>query len=216
MLINIIVLVAREAEALLEKNNPGALKAALDVLGPLQTSKQYPDLIKSENKHPFTECATFADEIKGEGMSWQSDWHFVDQPYYDQGGSAEDFPDFKPASVKVYEALDALTKFLKGDKSADDTEYVKQVKSHFDDEADQKSFALRLVIHYTGDVHQPLHTVSAVDKTYPKGDRGGNDERMPEKEGVNELHALWDSVIYDFAGYPDLVSLLDFLPMKFL
>ena len=117
--------------------------------------------------------------------------------------------------MKVYEALDALTKFLKGDKSADDTEYVKQVKSHFDDEADQKSFALRLVIHYTGDVHQPLHTVSAVDETYPKGDRGGNDERMPEKEGVNELHALWDSVIYDFAGYPDLVSLLDFLPMKF-
>ena len=83
LLITTVVIVAREAEALLEKNNPGALKAALDVLKPLQTSKQYPDLIKSENKHPFTECATFADEIKGEGMSWQSDWHFVDQPYYD-------------------------------------------------------------------------------------------------------------------------------------
>ena len=80
---NKILIVAREAESLLKKNNPDALNAALEVLKPLQTSKQYPDLIKSEGKHPFTECATFADEIKGEGMSWQSDWHFVDQPYFD-------------------------------------------------------------------------------------------------------------------------------------
>ena len=77
------ILVAREAESLLKENNPDALNAALEVLKPLQTSKQYPDLIVSEDKHPFTECATFADEIKGEGMGWQSDWHFIDQPYYD-------------------------------------------------------------------------------------------------------------------------------------
>ena len=71
------------------------------------------------------------------------------------------------------------------------------------------SFALRLVIHYTGDVHQPLHGTSVVDKNYPKGDRGGNDEHMPDPNntGVNELHALWDSVIYAFPGYPVLVSL---------
>ena len=65
------ILVAREAESLLKENNPDALNAALEVLKPLQTSKQYPDLIVSEDKHPFTECATFADEIKGEGMGWQ-------------------------------------------------------------------------------------------------------------------------------------------------
>lgn len=78
------------------------------------------------------------------------------------------------------------------------------MKSHFDDEADQKSFALRLVIHYAGDIHQPLHAVSAVDNDYPSGDRGGNDEHMPTKDEVNELHALWDSVIYDFGGRPKL------------
>ena len=82
------------------------------------------------------------------------------------------------------------------------------MKQNFDDKADQKSFALRLVIHYAGDIHQPLHTVSVVDHDYPEGDRGGNDEHIPDNgDGVNELHALWDSVIHDFPGYPTLVSL---------
>ena len=87
----------------------------------------HPDITKSEKDHPFTECATFADEIKGEGMNWQSNWHFVDRPYLDQGGTIDDYPDFKPEDVKVYEALDSLTKFLKGDSSADDTVYVKTI-----------------------------------------------------------------------------------------
>jgi hypothetical protein len=48
--------------------------------------------------------------------------------------------------------------------------------------------------------------VSAVDALYPKGDMGGNLERFPDPDstGVNELHALWDSVIYDYPGYPTL------------
>ena len=29
------------------------------------------------------ECAPFADTIKGQGYSFQSDWHFVNQPYTD-------------------------------------------------------------------------------------------------------------------------------------
>ena len=51
-------------------------------------------------------------------MIWQSVWHFIDQPYYDQGGSAEDFPGFIPATETIDMALDALTRYLKGDKSS--------------------------------------------------------------------------------------------------
>jgi hypothetical protein len=40
-------------------------------------------MIVSERNYPFVECATFADEIKLKGMTWQSDWHFDDQPYLD-------------------------------------------------------------------------------------------------------------------------------------
>ena len=84
-------LVARRAQYLLENQNPDALTAALDVLSSLKDS--YPDLIE-EGSHPFTECATFADDIKHKGYSFQSDWHFINLPYFDEGGSAEDYPDF--------------------------------------------------------------------------------------------------------------------------
>ena len=106
------------------------------MLNDLATSKQHPGLVKSERDHPFTECATFADEIKDEGMDWQTNWHFIDQPYFDQGGSEKDYPDFKPGMVKVNEALDVLTRFLKGDATTENTVYVKTIKEHFKDERD--------------------------------------------------------------------------------
>ena len=53
---------------MLEAKDDGALEKALEVLAPL--AKNHPDLIVSEGDHPFTECATFADEIKDEGMNW--------------------------------------------------------------------------------------------------------------------------------------------------
>merc|ERR1712083_571545 len=86
--------------------------------------------------------------------------------------------------------------------SADNTTYVKQIKDAFSYEEDQKSFALRLVIHYVGDIHQPLHDDAEVDSTYSKGDRGGNDEKIKEIDGVDNMHAVWDSVIYTYTGFP--------------
>lgn len=66
------------------------------------------------------------------------------------------------------------------------------------------STAMRLLIHYVGDVHQPLHASSRVDHEYPKGDRGGNDFPLPSLDGIKELHAVWDSVLYEFEGYATL------------
>lgn len=63
---------------------------------------------------------------------------------------------------------------------------------------------MRLIIHYVGDVHQPLHATSRVDHEYPKGDFGGNTVKLPAKDGVTNLHALWDSVSYEYSGYAKL------------
>jgi len=104
----------------------------------------------------------------------------------------------------VLGALTDLTAFLKGE-DVSTSSYVDQIKSSFSDENDQQSFALRLVIHYVGDIHQPLHSVSGVSDEYPKGDRGGNSEWIdPNIDGVGNLHSVYDSVIYKYTGYPDL------------
>ena len=65
----------------------------------------------------------------------------------------EDFPDFHMPPVDVIHALGDLTGFLKGEKTKETSIYVAQIAEIFPDEADQKSFALRMVIHYVGDIH---------------------------------------------------------------
>jgi hypothetical protein len=63
------------------------------------------------------------------------------------------------------------------------------------------STALRLLIHYVGDVHQPLHASNRVNRAYPKGDRGGNDFPLPSHYGVKELHAVFDDVFWEYYGH---------------
>ena len=59
------------------------------------------------------------------------------------------------------------------------------------------SFHLRLLIHYIGDIHQPLHASSRYTKDYPEGDEGGNAFKVHvnASEQITNLHALWDSVV---------------------
>jgi len=78
------------------------------------------------------------------------------------------------------------------------------VRNHSDTEEEAKSVAMRLLIHYAGDIHQPLHCTSRVDSKWPKGDYGGNDVFIKEKDNIKELHAAWDSVLYEYEGYADL------------
>jgi len=52
-----------------------------------------------------------------------------------------------------------------------------------------------MIIHYIGDLHQPLHAVALVNSTYPSGDMGGNKEYLPTNAcGATNLHSAWDSV----------------------
>ena len=58
---------------------------------------------------------------------------------------------------------------------------------------------MRLLIHYVGDVSQPLHTSTRLTKEHPKGDLGGNLFNISSPKGyksIDNLHALWDSAIY--------------------
>lgn len=63
-----------------------------------------------------------------------------------------------------------------------------------------QNFALRLVLHVLGDLHQPLHSAQGYfnDTRFgylPEGDRGGNliPIRPPQWDEIRNLHALWDA-----------------------
>lgn len=69
------LLVARRAQDILAEFNPEILSKALVELETLRKSN--PDLTSREDQHPFTECASFADDVKGD-YGFQSGWHFID------------------------------------------------------------------------------------------------------------------------------------------
>lgn len=63
--------------------------------------------------------------------------------------------------------------------------------------------ALRLIIHFVGDIHQPLHCATRVSSANPEGDRGGNllSIEVPGKNGElrkSNLHSYWDAGIESF------------------
>jgi hypothetical protein len=51
--------------------------------------------------------------------------------------------------------------------------------------------ALRYLLHFVGDIQQPLHCSSAVWASNPDGDAGGNEFSLGG--GWGQLHSLWDS-----------------------
>lgn len=62
---------------------------------------------------------------------------------------------------------------------------------------EERAQALRYLIHFVGDVHQPLHASALDSDSFPNGDRGGNDYKVGPIEGwgdrpITNLHILWD------------------------
>jgi hypothetical protein len=59
----------------------------------------------------------------------------------------------------------------------------------------QRAAFLPLLIHFVGNMHQPLHYCSLVNDTYPNGDKGGNDFYVKPASWGIERHSLWDGVL---------------------
>lgn len=81
--INGHLFVANIAQDLLIENSPSSFNSALTMLEYLKNYDA--SLTAGEADHPFVECATFADDIKYHGGAWQSDFHFVDNPFIGEG-----------------------------------------------------------------------------------------------------------------------------------
>lgn len=194
---------ARVAYDHLTKEAPHALKIANDMLAVYSGSNS--ESTHLEKDYPFVECATFADEIKAHGGSYQSDWHFIDTPYLDEGDSIDDYPEYQFKDENIGTVIPAIIAWLKESPGYKDSFVYKNIIAHVSEEEQAKSYALRLLIHYVGDLHQPLHATSRVDHKYPKGDQGGNFFHVAEEDGVKNLHSVWDSMVYEYTGKTILV-----------
>jgi nuclease S1 len=120
-------------------------------------------LLAIEPGATLTSISTWADDTRDRSTAA---WHYVNMPrgagcLYDR---ARDCPDGRC----VVEALNAQIQRLNAGSAADQLE------------------ALKYVVHFVADVHQPLHAAFA-------DDRGGNTYQLQAFGRGTNLHAVWDS-----------------------
>lgn len=110
--------------------------------------------------------STYGDEIKSdERFRSYGPWHYVNYPF---DSSYETHP--KSERGDLIQGINFCISVLKDDVAS----------------KEDKAFHLKMLVHFIGDLHQPLHVGIADDK-------GGNDFQVRWfKDGTN-LHAVWDT-----------------------
>lgn len=108
-------------------------------------------------------------------------WHFADIPLGQQYDGDARYCNRSPWGDCIVEALDRFNDVLFNDFSDFPTNRLEYDNS--------REEALKFIVHFVGDLHQPLH---CADKD---GDGGGNRRRVRFFNASTNLHSLWDSGI---------------------
>lgn len=157
--------------------NPTAKARAMELLAikinPAAVTAKSPD---------FVNAAHWADDLRPfTAFDPFKELHFIDTPFATDGTPLPEVP-----TPNIVTALE---------------ENVSVLKTSTDKNAQAQ--ALRFIIHFVGDIHQPLHCATRVDSTHPEGDRGGNQVsiKVPGANGKlksTNLHSYWDDGIGSF------------------
>lgn len=119
------------------------------------------------------EVASWADQIRRErGRPSTSSWHYVNVPLEAAGYDA------RRDSPKTTDIIEATASQV---AAISDTTLP----------TDERAEALKFVVHFIGDMHQPLHCAD-------RGDRGGNSTPvyLLKAEGKpSNLHTVWDTLL---------------------
>ena len=147
------------------------------------------------------EVANWADEIKGDPkFNAFAPLHYAD--VYEEYKSYQDSPPVKGGDV--VSAIETLTQFLQTKK----TESLKQIPALSNIDA---AVAVKLLVHFIGDVHQPLHVIEGkTSQGQPL--LGGNIFRINWfKRWETNVHSIWDDEMVDFErlSYTEYASYLD-------
>ncbi|MFZ0679991.1 S1/P1 nuclease [Candidatus Binatus sp.] len=149
--------------AVIAANNltPAASSHVADMLGAPADKRAIAYAMEAASILPDTE---FREEDKS-----TAPWHFIDICLQDhRAGVAARCPDGKCVTAKI-------------------DEYAKRLKESRYDRWGAKG-DLAFLIHFVGDIHQPLHAANDAD-------RGGNCVPVDARSRETNLHAIWDTTV---------------------
>lgn len=120
-------------------------------------------------------ASNWPDFIKSDtSYKYLDSWHYVNIPGgLDQAGVFQFLDSDKQANV--YNKIPEMIAILKNKQST----------------SDQKKMAMRLLIHFVGDVHEPMHTAR-------KEDLGGNKVYVTWFGQKTNLHHVWDESLIEY------------------
>ena len=125
----------------------------------------------------LAQASTWPDETKAQTHT--GDWHFIDLAIQDR---KSDIPERCPHDACVTARVRL---------------FAAELKARTPDPRWSEREALSYLVHFVGDIHQPLHDTSDADL-------GGNCERLTETVGeAKNVHALWDGGIINSMDVSD-------------
>ncbi len=121
----------------------------------------------------LAQASTYADEIKSDrSFSRYSNWHYVNYPL---------------------DSTYALSEKSEYGDIVRGSEYCISVLRNPGSTREEKEFHLKLLVHFIGDLHQPMHAGRSED-------RGGNDIQVRWFNRGSNLHRVWDSDMIESYG----------------
>ena len=134
------------------------------------TKKARKNIERVLGNESLAEVSNYMDFIKSERKyDFMGPWHYCTIPdgqTYEQAGT--------PEEGDVIQTIERLITELKTRNFTDQDE----------------AFALKMLVHLIGDIHQPLHVGNG-------NDRGGNDIKVKYFGRDSNLHRVWDSQMID-------------------
>ena len=125
----------------------------------------------------LSDVSTWADEIRNQPEYRQTgSWHFLNLPL---GLSYAEFT----KQVEGMEQANVYSALLQQEKVLADKEAPREKRVE----------ALKFVVHFVGDLHQPMHISRAEDK-------GGNTIQVNYDGAGTNLHSLWDTKLLEHQG----------------
>ncbi len=139
-----------------------------------EARKTVEDLLKEDADQSLTAASTWADRIKSDpGYNWADSLHYVNLA---EGADAYDPQRDCASGDCVVAAIDRFTLVMRDPNAP----------------LEKRREALKFVVHFVGDVHQPMHASRAAD-------RGGNSIKVTFFDAHTDLHTLWDKQLFRHA-----------------
>lgn len=183
------MLVANIAYHHLNSNAKKELKRLLPFMSVESTVRKDYSYNSKEPNYTLMAISHWPDDLNAypNYLTTMKTWHYIQHAYSEDGTA---FPVDIPRDNVVW-AISHMRKHLSQKKGND-----------YD-----KARSLAALVHFVGDIHQPLHCAEYHSHDLPHGDRGGNEFKIyykePNGDVIYNLHMLWDSALrlYTDKGY---------------